>query len=489
MSSPSLGTVASRMRKDSALRDCLIVLIWAFGLRMLFLTLTSDTYDPDEFVILHLSREVASGAVPYRDFMFFHPPGVLLFFRYLQPVVGLWWPSARIIVALLDTATALFVWRIGRHLHGGREGRIAGLLYAANPLALVCGVRVVQDPIVTALGMGALCIFLLRRSHASAAVAGLCLAIACFVKYPAVLFLPVFVLVSPRRAITLLASFSAALLALVAPYWHEIRALYDQTVVWQLSHRTPSSPGGRIGALVAFWLVVNPFAAPAALHRRPPPWLAVGFGVGVLFLLASQVYYHYFVPILPFAALMSAPLVGALVARAPRVPRVLGAAAVALTVLWAVDLNTSDGPSRFFVTATHLSSISSTVQLLDRWTGPSKPILTDQYEYAYLAHRVPINYFWNMHGLVHAGILERDLSRAGAVVLTERVAPTYPAGFTTYLTQHAYLEVRTGTTRIWLMSPPSRIPGAGSSVQIAPGQTPQVPGTLALGSARRHSIG
>ena len=77
---------------------------------------------------------------------------------------------------------------------------IAGVLYAVNPLALVSSSRVGQDPLITLLGVAGLALLLTRSSWGAAALAGACLGLALWIKYPAVYFVPIFVLAAPRRA-------------------------------------------------------------------------------------------------------------------------------------------------------------------------------------------------------------------------------------------------------------------------------------------------
>ena len=433
------------------MRDLLVVAVWALSLRILFALLTSNTYDPDEFVILVLSRDWTSKVVPYRDFMFFHPPGMLILFRALDPLTSWWWPSGRVFMILVDTGTAVMVWRLGTLLYGRRTALAAGLLYGASPLALVCAVRVGQDPIITALGVGGLLLLLSNRSHAGSVLAGVCLGLAICVKYPAVLFLPVYVLAAPRRAILAIpAAVAVALLALI-PFVPELHSLFQQTVTWQVVRRTPLDVAHRLGSVAVFWLLLNPLAVLAMVKRRKPTWLLSGFAFGGVFLFASQAYYHYFVPMLPFGALLAAPIVARFIRRRPRTT---AAAAIALVVGWALDIKSGTGPLSLFITASHLSSVQTTAQALDRWTSPRTPVLADQFEYAFLARRRPVSdYFWNMSGVVPARVLESHLPTDSAVVVTERVAPTYPTGFTRYLAGRRYVHIQSGNTQIWLLVP------------------------------------
>lgn len=431
------------------MRDLLAVTLWALGLRILFALLTSNTYDPDEFVILVLSRDWTPKVVPYRDFMFFHPPGMLFLFRALAPVTAWWWPSARVFVLLVDTVTAMMVWKLGTLLYGRRTALAAGLLYGASPLALICAVRIGPDPIITALGVGGLLLLLSTRSYKGSILAGICLGLAVCVKYPALLFLPVYVLAAPRRS--LIAGLTAAAVALVAlvPFAPEIQSLYQQTVTWQVIRRTPLDLVHRFGSVAVFWLLFNPLAVLAMIKGRKPLWLLSGFAFGAAFLFASQAYYHYFVPMLPFGALLAAPIVARFIRSRPRTT---AAVAITLVVGWAMDINSGTGPLSLFITASHLSSVQTTARALDRWTSPRTPVLSDQFEYAFLARRKPVShYFWNMSGVVPAQVLENRLPTDSAVVVTQQVAPTYPSGFTRYLAGRRYVHIQSGNAQIWLL--------------------------------------
>lgn len=430
----------------------LIVLGWALSLRLFFAALAGNTYDPDEFVILSLSRDLSHGEIPYRDFMFFHPPGVLVLFRWLQPLIAWWWPSARLVMLLVDSLTAVFVWRIGVLLYGRQSGLAAGFLYGVSPLALVCAGRVGQDPLITALGTGGLLLLLSRPSRRAAVLAGACLGVAIWIKYPAVLFFPVFALAAPKRA-WITASAAAMVSALAfAPLVHELPAFYSQTLLWQL-HREPADLSQRLGGLVAYWLLLNPLTVFALLRRRRysyPSWLLAGFGLGVLFFFGSRVYYHYFMPILPFAVLIATPLLADVMRRSP--VKVV-TAAIAFAVLWAADMSVGIAPAQLYIATFRLTALQPTVRLLDRLTGPGQAVLTDRFEYVYFARRMPVaNYFWNMDTSVGARYLERQLGKGSAVVVTRHVTTGYPIGLLDYLRDKRYPEIRTKVANVWIVS-------------------------------------
>jgi len=445
-------SVSVVQRPDSAtapqpsppLRQLLIVLAAALLLRVGFALLIANTYDYDEFVLLLNGRDYAHGAVPYRDFMFFHPPGMLVLLRTVEPLTALWWPLARGMMLVIDSATAGLVWYLGRRLYGLRGGVAAGLLYALNPLALIAAVRVGQDSIITALGMAGLVLLLSDRSWKNAILAGACLALALWIKYPAVYFLPVYILVAPRRTAGMALGLVVAGAALFLPYHAELHALWNQTIQFQRA-RWSMDFGTRIETTTLFWLAANPLAL-VALRRRPPLWAAAGFALGGLFVFTSQVYYHYFVPVVPFGALLGVPM-ALYFTRLPKPVLVALIGGVALGWGLIIDLG---GQSPLFVTAARLSDIQPTIRLLDCTTQAHAAILADRDEYPYLANRQAVaHYFWNVGVLVNAKYLEQRLPHAQAMVLSYGASSGYPAGLVAYLNAH-YRRVDTRANTVWL---------------------------------------
>ena len=441
-------------------RHChlIVVIAVAFAIRLCFGLATADTYDYDEFVLLLLGRDFAHGAVPYRDFMFFHPPGELVLLRLLEPLTSAWWPIARLVMMAIDTATAGLVWYVGTLLYDRRSAFVAGLLYAFNPVALISAVRVGQDPVLTFLGVAGLAILLSKRSHTAAALAGASLGLAIWFKYPAAVLLPVYVLAAPRRSPAIILGAGAALAAVFAPFLPYAHQLYDQTVTFQRT-RWLMPLDQRIGTTLIFWLGLNALAVAAMVRQRPHrPWLLAGFALGGVFVLSSQVYYHYFVPAVPFAALIAAPFV-ARFARSAFLA--LAGFLIAAVIAWAalIDLG---GSAPAYVTAAHLSSIQPTIQVLRASTDPGDYVLADRYEYSYLANRQALaHYFWNVGVLKDATYLELRLPAAAAVILSYGASSGYPSGFVGYLDHH-YPSIRTRANTIWLL-PRRRVISASST--------------------------
>jgi hypothetical protein len=442
----------ARESGSSVLKLGMSIFLVALSLRLLFGRLIADTYDYDEFVLLLLGRDFAHGAVPYRDFMFFHPPGALVLLRILDPITSLWWPWARIFTSALDSATAAMVFIVGSRIFDRRVGIAAGLAYAASPLALVSSVRIGQDPLTTVLGMLGVTALLMGPERRWALTAGVCLGLATWTKYPALYFAPVYLLLAPRRFPFLVVTALCTFFALVAPFSGQLHLFYAQTVTFQ--HARWTMPlNQRLATTAVFWIGLNALAFPA-LVRRTPTWLAVGFGLGGLFVFVPQVYYHYFVPVVPFAALLT----GLTLTRIRHWHRTLVIAAVVFPAVLAAAVIDSGGYSPLYVTAARLSDVAPTVRLLETKTTRGESVLADRFEYAYLARRPAFDdYFWNIGVLVNAAYLESRVDRARAVVLSSGASSGYPSGFTTYLNRR-YKRVQKPTTTVWLL-PRSRLPG------------------------------
>jgi Dolichyl-phosphate-mannose-protein mannosyltransferase len=428
-------------------RDALAVFGLAIALRLVFSALMANTYDEDEFVYLALGRDLAHGAIPYRDFPFFHPPGILVVLQFLDPLTSVWWPLTRLVNVLIDSVTAVLVWRVASHLYGRREALSAGILYAVSPVVLVSSVRVDQEIIMTALAMVGVTLLVTRNSLKTALLAGACLALACWIKYPMIVFLPVFVLLSPGRKRATLFGFLAAIVLLFLPYLGEIRQLYQDTISWQLISRQTTPLGMRLETSLMFWLILNPFAVGALLWLKNPRWMVLGFSTGCIFIFTSTAYSHYFVPIVPFAALLGAPLASRIV-RVSRTAIVLGSFAIAAA--WSTGIGAlASQPG--YVTS-RFSQIQPAVRLIDRITPPGTPILADGFEYSFLAGRPWVaHYFWNDQSVVSAQYLEKSLTHRTVIArYPDRSRIAYPHGLTNFLSSH-YVQMRVGGTVLWLV--------------------------------------
>lgn len=411
----------------------------ALVVRLLFALAASNTYDFDEFVILLLGRDFAHGSVPYRDFTFFHPPMILLIFHVLNPVIALWWPLARVLMACVDAATASLLWLIGYKMYGRRGAWTSAILYVLHPLALVSAVRVGQDPLVTLFVSGAIAILIVGHGSWRGLAAGALFGTAVMTKLPALLIAPVLVLAAPRQLVKTFLGFAGLALVCLAPFHAEWHQIYFDTVTFQRTRWTMNSTQ-RVETALIFWLLVNPLVVMGLIKPPRHWWLVAGWLLGAVFLLGSQVYYHYYTPFVPFACLLSGPVI-ANWGRKALMALVAGLCSLALA--WAAWLNVG-GSSPLYVTSAHLSDLSSAVVFIKHHSGPNDAILADRFEYAYLADRhVVAHYFWNVGVLVNASYLENRLSKTRLVVRSLGASSGYPTGFEEYVRKRSVARVST----------------------------------------------
>jgi hypothetical protein len=185
---------------------------------------------------------------------------------------------------------------------------------------------------------------------------------------------------------------------------------------------------------------------------KRPPWLRLGFGLGIVFLFTAQVYYHYFALVVPFAALLAAPVVERFSARARRL---VALAALLAVTAWGLDVGHGTPPQRLFVSASRFSQLTQTAAVLDRRTTSHQAVLSDQLQYPILAHRRAANYFWNMTSSISSAALIHRLARVAAVVETKGT-DGYPDPFIDYLDDNHYLRVQTAQTVVWFTAKAKR---------------------------------
>jgi hypothetical protein len=152
--------------------------------------------DYDEGVLFSAAALLLRGDMPYRDFIFVHPPGALL----------LWAPGAALSL-VLDTATAygvtrflaaavgaLSVFLAGRvawRAWGPLAGFVAALAYAAFPEAAISERGSFLEPLLNVLCLGFANLWLAPgpRSRGHRVGAGVLLGLAVSVKFPGALWL------------------------------------------------------------------------------------------------------------------------------------------------------------------------------------------------------------------------------------------------------------------------------------------------------------
>lgn len=128
---------------------------WVLGVFAAVVRLAPGRFpaDYDEGVYLSASRALASGLLPYRDFVFVHPPGIVL---WLLPTTWLS-PDAMLLVARVTSVLvgSLSIVLLARVI-GGLPGLAAGLVWAMRWEAMAADRGVFLEPLMICAGIAAL---------------------------------------------------------------------------------------------------------------------------------------------------------------------------------------------------------------------------------------------------------------------------------------------------------------------------------------------
>jgi hypothetical protein len=253
--------------------------------------------DYDEGVYFGAASLLARGVLPYRDFVFVHPPGwLLLLFPVAGPLSGIIgvdhaFEAARLAVAFLGGANIVLVGLVGTRIRGPVAGCVAAALYATHPDVVAVERGVFLEPALNLFVLGAAWCWLgeVRRRGVAA---GVLLGAACLVKtwgafsvVAAVAAAPATGLAVFRRSLSRLAIGGAvvavvtlAVLVAVAP-----GHFFDQVVRFQLTRAPDGAPPGLTRLRVMF--------EPLTIRNRPQllaaihPVSSVGAAIGAVWAL------------------------------------------------------------------------------------------------------------------------------------------------------------------------------------------------------------
>ena len=357
------GGVPARSRLAAAWRDPVAIVITAatvlaLGLRIYELSrpgylLGLTEYDDGSY--FGSSVHLVGGILPYRDFVFVQPPGILLLMAPVALVAKVTGTAAgmaigRVLTMLASAAGVVLVGLLVRH-RGALAALIACGVLAVFPAAIAAAHTVLVEPwLVLACLLGALAVFDRDRLTASGrrlAWGGVAFGFAGAIEGWALVPVLVVLAISlpwARRALTFAAGVAGAFLVAVLPF--AVLApgrFYQSLIVAQVGHRAAvlrvpvwgrlkemaglshvNLPGQadllvtqmhlREHSTIVFTVVilvlltVGGLAAEIAVTRRPPPPLD-GFAlvtsalIVILFLLPTQFHYHFAAFLAPFLGL------------------------------------------------------------------------------------------------------------------------------------------------------------------------------------------
>lgn len=240
------------------------VFLWALGLVATFAWVLralpllrhgawGHLVDYDEGVYFSASALLWQGLLPYRDFAFVHPPGLLYVLGAVSwlahvsdPAVG--FAAARWLATLIGAANVFLAGRVAGRWVGPVGGLAAAALYATYPEVVTVERGPFLEPVLNLTCLGMAWVWLGAITRRRAAVAGALCGLALAVKVWAGIWLLAVVVASADRrrlwpwfagAAALTLALLVAPLALRAP-----SAFVDQTVVFHL-RRPPDGTAGR----------------------------------------------------------------------------------------------------------------------------------------------------------------------------------------------------------------------------------------------------
>jgi hypothetical protein len=332
--------------------------VLALGLRIYELSLPGYLFgltEYDDGSYFGSAVHLAGGILPYRDFIFVQPPGILLLMAPVALVAKVTGTAAgmaigRVLTMLASAAGVVLVGLLVRH-RGALAAVIACGVLAVFPAAIAAAHTVLVEPwLVLFCLLGAVAVFDRDRLTASGrrlawggAAFGFAGAIEGWALVPVLVVLAIS-LPWVRRALTFVAGVAAAFLIAVLPF--AVLApgrFYQSLIVAQVGHRASvlrvpvwgrlkemaglshvNLPGRadllvtqlhlRMHSTIVFTVVilvlltVGGLAAEIAVTRRPPPpldgfALATSALIVILFLLPTQFHYHFAAFLAPFLGL------------------------------------------------------------------------------------------------------------------------------------------------------------------------------------------
>ena len=305
--------------------------------------------DYDDGVYFSASALLLRGVLPYRDFVFVHPPGILYFLGIVSwlrdPANG--FVAARVLAAITGGVNVFFAGRIASRSGGLFAGLVAAGLYAIYPEAANVERSAYLEPALNLLCLSSALLWL-RDDRPRPFLAGALAGAACAVKFLGGIWVLAAVLTPAsgraRRDVPrfLLGGIGAGVLLLAPVVLPAIREFVLQTLTFQFS-RPPDGTLQKLARLpdiiahgheVLTALVVLAIGAMFFRRTRTDRFFAIATVLTVAAFLASSSYWNQYNAYLAASECVLAGLGAAVMLRIPRVPRLAVIAAASLLIIY-----------------------------------------------------------------------------------------------------------------------------------------------------------
>ena len=313
----------------------------------------------DDGVYFSASALLFEGVIPYRDFVFVHPPGVLYFFgltswgALFDPAAA--FIAARFLAALVGAANIMLAGAVVMRSAGVAAGLVAAFLYAIHPDAIVAEQSPYLEPVLNLACLAFAFAWLRPREDGKrpVIVAALFLAFACATKVLGGIWLIAAIASAARGRFrtdlpTLIGTSAVAGMLLLAPFaLTNIDGFVEQTLLFH-AWRPPDGLIGaaaRVPQMIGGVHVVPSFLAAIALvmmvarrsSMREERFFAVATVLTLVAFLASSSYWAHYNSHLAASQCTLAGFGAAALARAAGTrQRVASAAVAALAVVFSV---------------------------------------------------------------------------------------------------------------------------------------------------------
>ncbi len=263
--------------------------------------------DYDEGVYVTAAALLSKGLLPYRDYVFLHPPGIVLFFAPWAvggPLFAL--KAARIVSAVVGATNATLVAR----LVGGRAALPVAIFWIVWPEVVWSERGAYLEPLMTCAGLGALVLLTDRPSLRRATIAGVLCGAAVLVKSWGGLWCVMAFLTCPQPLRRRLVSSAIATVTVVLlPFLLASKGALLTQAVWAHLGRPPDGDLSRLVRLEEMFVsrnvwpaVLTALAIPLVLRKGGPGRVALlGFTLLCVAFLAAPAYWNqYNAALVPF---------------------------------------------------------------------------------------------------------------------------------------------------------------------------------------------